>query len=89
MLLDAGALIDAPSGNYRETACHSAARNGHAGFVDLLIARGADLTVCDARDQTPLVVASYSRHMRSLSCARWSKRVRRCRWMMRILCAKS
>ncbi len=52
-LLDHGAVVDA-KGVFGATGLHWAAINGHRKTVELLIARGADLTIRDERfDSTP------------------------------------
>jgi ankyrin repeat protein len=52
-LLDAGAPVDgrAPDGS---APLHRAAREAHAGLVELLLARGADPAIADAAGWTPL-----------------------------------
>jgi ankyrin repeat protein len=47
-LLSRGASIDA-KGVFGATGLHWAAMNGHAGTVELLISRGANLELKDAR----------------------------------------
>ncbi len=57
--LEAGVNIDVPSqdSQYGQNALHSAAREGHLGVVQYLIASGAKTDVRDSRDQTPLDLA--------------------------------
>jgi ankyrin repeat protein len=56
LLLNAGARID-DADNRGETALHLAIANRHPAVVDLLIARGADLSVCNFNQFTPLALS--------------------------------
>ncbi|HEX7840056.1 MAG TPA: ankyrin repeat domain-containing protein [Kofleriaceae bacterium] len=62
LLLDRGTRIDAtpPGSHWTATALHTAAGQGHVTVVELLLARGADPSIQDARYQsTPLGWASH------------------------------
>jgi ankyrin repeat protein len=62
LLLDRGAHIDAtpPGSHWTATALHTAAGQGHRAVVELLLARGADPSIKDARYQsTPLGWATH------------------------------
>ena len=62
LLLDRGTRIDAtpPGSHWTATALHAAAGQGHVAVVELLLARGADASIRDARYQsTPL---GWARH---------------------------
>lgn len=64
-LLDQGARIDAiPGGfDYAGTALHYAAFNGQRAMVDFLLARGADVSIKDAKvNQTPAGWAEHAGH---------------------------
>jgi len=52
LLLDAGADVNGPGGG-GFTALHSAAINGDTELVELLLERGADTTVMNAKGQRP------------------------------------
>jgi ankyrin repeat protein len=61
-LLDAGAQVDA-KGFFGGTGLHWAAINGHRATVDLLVARGASVTIRDARfNATPTEWAREGGH---------------------------
>lgn len=64
LLLDAGANVDG-QGEGGFTALHSAAQNGDEELVALLLERGADTTVSNAKGQRPVDLAA-SEHMRAL-----------------------
>lgn len=69
MFLDAGAQIDAANSR-RQTASHCAAEIGHADVFELLIARGADLSLRDDLHQTAVQIALLSRfHTEALAIA--------------------
>ena len=62
LLLDRGTHIDAtpPGSHWTATALHTAAGQGHRAVVELLLARGADPSIKDARYQsTPLGWATH------------------------------
>jgi ankyrin repeat protein len=62
LLLDRGTLIDAtpPGSHWTATALHTAAGQGHVEVVALLLSRGADPSIQDARYQsTPLGWATH------------------------------
>jgi len=62
LLLDRGTRIDAtpPGSHWTATALHTAAGQGHVEVVELLLARGADPSIQDARYQsTPLGWAAH------------------------------
>jgi ankyrin repeat protein len=62
-LLDRGIAIDAtpPGSHWTATALHTAAGQGHRAVIELLLARGADRSIQDARYRgTPL---DWARHM--------------------------
>jgi ankyrin repeat protein len=62
LLLDRGTRIDAtpPGSHWTATALHTAAGQGHVAVVELLLARGADPSIQDARYQsTPLGWAAH------------------------------
>jgi len=54
LLLDRGTRIDAmpPGSHWTATALHAAAGQGHVAVVELLLARGADASIRDARYQS-------------------------------------
>jgi ankyrin repeat protein len=62
LLLDRGAAIDAiPHGfDYAGTGLHYAAMNGHRAIVELLLQRGADVSVRDAKIGAP--AAGWAAH---------------------------
>ncbi|HET7505605.1 MAG TPA: ankyrin repeat domain-containing protein [Kofleriaceae bacterium] len=65
LLLDRGTHIDAmpPGSHWTATALHAAAGQGQRAVVELLLARGADPSIKDARYQsTPLGWASHLGH---------------------------
>ena len=61
-LLDAGAAVDAVSRNsLRNTALHAAAAGRHTDAALLLLERGADPSIRDAGNYTPLRIAEENR----------------------------
>ena len=44
------------------TPLHHSAQGGHAGLVELLLSRGADVTLVDAQNRTPLHHAAFEGH---------------------------
>ena len=53
-LLDACASVDAQAGHFSGTVLHRAIVNGQLDLVEVLVARGADLTLQDHAGKTPL-----------------------------------
>lgn len=62
IMLEAGVSPDLPGGDriQNKTALMEAARVGEAGNVELLLKRGADLTLCDDRGRTALMFAAMA-----------------------------
>lgn len=55
--LQNGFNVNATTGKLQQTALHIAAENGNGVIIQALLDNGADINVCDKRNQTPLFCA--------------------------------
>jgi ankyrin repeat protein len=61
-LLQRGASACAITSGLRDTAIYGAAQVGRVDLIDLLLAHGADVNVCNAEGTTPLQIAAQRNH---------------------------
>jgi ankyrin repeat protein len=54
LLLDAGAMVDVPGGDIRETPLHDAVQSRRNDIVTLLLKYGADPTFCNSNGKDAL-----------------------------------
>lgn len=68
-LMNHGVDVDIRFGNSQKHLIHIAARNGHVGIVNVLLAKNSDfLNLIDAYGQTPLLLATSAGHEDIVNC---------------------
>ncbi|XP_026152159.1 ankyrin repeat domain-containing protein 50 [Mastacembelus armatus] len=73
-LLDSGVSVNQPGSTDGRTLLASAAHEGSANVVELLLTRGSDALISDHQGQTPLTLASRQGHVKVLSVLlEWTK----------------
>lgn len=66
-LIESGAIVDAKCGHSpHSTAVNLAARSGHTKCMEILLAHGASISICDSRGNSPLQIAAWNGRLECL-----------------------